>query len=278
MGTSPELYQGREWPVELYGEVSEKLEDQGIRIDRVHDNVHLEALEDVFENLGTPKNLSVGQRKTFEIEEIGRFAKGYRNSIDEIDMKLNGRNTHERGVDALMQRYADGAEIKDYDILLKNTFYSDPDYNSWSEKSEFEDINLTGWRTLQSVVGSDADFIGVDLDNYIIDVYEVKKTNKGLREGIRENKFRRAERQTKLAYEAINSHENDFDVSSTQVMTHNLTNRQYVMPDVFEGDIHVVSDLSDSEALMEFKELFDDIVHEKSWDTLRNVERQSPAI
>lgn len=272
-------YMGREWSEELYIEVSNKLDQQGIRTDRVPQEIHVEALETVFEYLGTPKNLSAKQRDTFRVEDVGRFAEGYRNAIDALDMKLNGRNPHERGVDALMQRYADGDEIKDYDILINNTFYSDPAYDSWSDRPDLEDIELTGWRTLNSVVGSDADFIGVDLDNRDIDIYEVKKTNKGLDEGIREKKFRRAERQGKLALEAINSFDTEFDANSTRVLTHNLTGDRNPMPDIFEGDIQVVSDLSDrTEAAKEFSELFNKVAHETSWGDLENVERVNPTI
>lgn len=270
-------YSGREWPNELYMRVSERLDQQGIRTDRIPDGAHLEVLETIFDSFGTPKNLTSQQRETFRVEDVGRFAEGYRNAIGEIDLKWNGRNEHERGVDALMQRYADGAEIKDYDLLIKNTWYSDPEYTPWTGKSELEDINLSSWRTLSEVLGSDADFIGVDLDKYDIDIYEVKKTNEDLSEGIRENKLRRAERQKELALDAINSNETDFDANSTVVMTHNLTSSEYPMPDVFEGDIHVTKDLSDkSEAVHEFYELFDQFAYKMSWNDLENVTRQRP--
>lgn len=278
MADSSTDYSGREWADELYIAVSKKLDKEGIRTDRVPENAHIEALETVFEYLGTPKNLTPRQKHTFQVEDVGRFVEGYRSAIDALDMKSNGRNSHERGVDALMQRYADGDEIKDYDLLIKNTFYSDPEYVPWSQKSELEDIELTGWSTLNSVVGSDADFIGVDLDNKDIDIYEVKTTNKDLSEGIRENKFRRAEKQSRNALEAFNSLETGFDADSTRVMTHNLTGSQNPMPDIFDGDIHVVSDLSDkSEVVREFSELFDEAAYDTSWNNLESVERINPA-
>lgn len=278
MSLSDSDFAGREWPDELYLKVSEKLSEQGLRIDRVPDQVHLDALDLGFRSMGTPRKFSkfLLQNDMVQIEDVGRFVEAYQEGIRTLDMKYHDRNEHDRGVDALMQRYADGSEIEDYDILIKNAFFADTDYDPWSEKEEFEDIELHGWRRAVNQVASDADFIGVDLDSKTLHVEEVKKPNTNLPAGIREKKKRRAYNQNQKFVESVREIETPFSVDAGLTYTYSLTNRDYLMPDVFDGNVHVISDLSDrSEEVHEFQELLEQLTYDAAWSRLEPVERRS---
>lgn len=268
-------YSQGEWPEVLCSKVSGKLADQGLRIDRVPVDVHLEALDLTFESMETPRRIPrLSSGDAVRIEDVGRFVEAYRESIRALDMKLNGRNEHERGVDALMQRYADGVEMEDYDVLIKNAFYTDVDHEPWSEKPEVQDIRLTGWRDIPERVGSDADFIGVDLDEWRIDFEEVKKPSKDLRDRVRDNKWRKASQQCRNFKRTIAEMDTPFEARVNYTASHNYTNSDYLMPDVFDGNLYVLSDLGENtEAVHELQELVDDLAYDSSWSHMDPVER-----
>lgn len=259
------------FPDVLYSQITERFEEYGLNTEEVPDDVHMEALRRSFMKLGTPAIYDKRLQRQVEIENLNSFVESYREKISDIDFKLNSRTVHDREVDALMEMYS---ETGDYDILIKDFEFLDPGYESWN--NFFEDIEVEGWRSADNRVGSDTDFVGIDLEGKTITKAEVKTANNDLREGIRESKAKRADRQNLDFVNAVESAETEFSPRTTVVYTGQLTDDAYMMPDVFEGTFRMLADSEDMiEDIRELQKLINEMGKDQ-WSDLQPAERKTP--
>lgn len=256
-------YQDTELPA-VYQKFSAELENYGVNIDRVPQEVHINALESMFYE----KELPMRQRfwsgyedwmilQNMEIEDVEGYAEEYLKAVGRIDRRATGRTPHDRAVDALVHRYIGNQGAEDFDLILRETDFRDLEF----ERTDSADLSVPGHRDRQERIWSDIDFLGIDAEYGLISGMEVKRSGDSydIIDGGRVDRVSRQRKRFCKAIESIDeSHGMGFDVEHDSRRVFNL-NAQNPVPPVYGGELHLVSESWDDESIqgaIEFLEEF----------------------
>lgn len=257
----------------LYQKLSNEISENGVNVERVPENIHLEALECSLEEKGFPLNSYQLDRyddwfimDQFHIEDIDSYSDAYLQAVGKIDHRLTGRTPHERAVDALIQDHLQGREIEDYSIVLKDAFFEDQGYRSDAVRPELEDVNLPYHREHLNRVSSDIDFLGIDPDRGLLAGIEVKRSDEpfDILEGekVKRENRQRADFLENIKYAGRNS-SIDLEVQHAKKYVSDI-NAVNPLPNYYEGMMHFGADYSE-ERVAEAVNLLDEFLYEQGF-------------
>lgn len=255
----------------LYEFLTEQVENRNVSTREVPDEVHEEAIYQVLDQSQVPQEMFRG-KSTDDVElllgqyshDSSQLAQDYLDSVKQIDERVNGRDEHDRKIDALIQHYMEDG-IEDHDLIFRETDVEDQDHSV-----EDSEVELTGRRNYEERPATDADFWIADLENERLLFQEEKSSDNY------DDRKNRQLQDIRDAVEAVNQElEADYDVETQPRADHNLTETRYPMPDVYEGDVHVADDVEETD-VKEFEKFINSFLHELSYDDLEPLTNATP--
>lgn len=241
----------------VYQSLSRELERRNVRIDQVPEDIHAEAIysflddqpfevrnaDEIYEGWFVSEHWNAWDR--------GEFVEYYLREIGRIDMQRNRRNLHERAIDCLIQRHIEGREVEDHDIILKGLYFEEQDFESLSE--DMPDIRLPWWREVNSRIASDADFLGMDLNEKKVTIVEVKKSDKAFDYvgGEERNRAERQENDLRSEFDNVVADKNfSFELDYECRLSPEL-NRLNPLPNVYTGELYFADNVERGEEAVE---------------------------
>lgn len=266
---------------ELYRLISGKIEDSDlIDVKGIPQELHVNAIRNYLDESNIPVR-EIGEMVPENSEDAEIFldhtevdlspdemAEKYRKQVHFLDHQKTGRDHHDRTVDALIEQALEQSVFEDYDAVFKEVDYKDFEYVPTQEK--YDDLKIEKFWDKEEIVGSDADFIGFDLDNDLIDIKEVK-TSSGY--------DARSERQIETFEKAVDYANQvagtDFDVRSTTVYATNIIESENIIPSVYDGDRYVSKDVED-ESFENIERFIDELLHGMEFAESQKLTDESP--
>lgn len=249
----------------LYKLISDKIEDSDlIDIERMPESLHFKAIQGYLEESNMPVR-RIGQMVTDKSPEDAEIylnntnvdlspdemAEEYRKKAHFYDHEKTGRDHHDRTVDALIEQAVDEKVFEGYDAVFKEVDYRD-----------FESVG--------ECLCSDADFIGVDLQNNLIELKEVKTSQSY--DGRSERQRKEFEKAVEYANQLAGT---EFDVQSSTVYASNIITTDNIVPNLYKGDKHVSGEADESD-LSVLERFMDEMMYRLEFAEADQITEESP--